>query len=176
MDLTGVEPVSKIHTLYNCLRCFIWINHSKGFSVPPVSRFWTSIATTNILLSFGCGIKPPFDIQNCCLFLIGGDYVTNRAQLYISKPCRNLFKPKKGGRLPPRPQGNNQVSSFNLTHLARVAQIVLEYLTALPPLCEVSLLGVPRYTALFSYWLLMLAYWLLVDTGGFEPHPFLIQF
>lgn len=65
---------------------------------------------------------------------------------------------------------NNQVSSFNLTHLARVAQIVSEYLTALPPLCEVSLLGVPRYTALFSYWLLMLAYWLLVDTGGFEPH------
>ena len=53
---------------------------------------------------------------------------------------------------------NNQVSSFNLTHLARVAQIVPEYLTALPPLCEVSLLGVPRYTALFSYWLLMLAY------------------
>lgn len=53
---------------------------------------------------------------------------------------------------------NNQVSSFNLTHLTRVAQIVLEYLTVLPLLYEVSLLSVPRYTALFSYWLLMLAY------------------
>ena len=96
MDLTGIEPVSKIHTLYNCLRCsYIKLITVKVFSVPPVSRFWTSIATTNISLFFGYGIKPPFDIQNCCLFLISGDYVTNRAQLYISKPCRCLFKPKK---------------------------------------------------------------------------------
>ena len=38
----------------------------------------------------------------------------------------------------------------------------------LPLLCEVSLLDVPRYTALFSYWLLMLAYWLLVEMMRFE--------
>ena len=32
----------------------------------------------------------------------------------------------------------------NHTHLFRVAQTILEYLTELPPLYEVSLLGVPK--------------------------------
>ena len=56
---------------------------------------------------FLVAVKPPFYIQSCCLFLVCGDYVTNRAQLYISKPCRTPFQA----------HNNNQVSSFNLTHL-----------------------------------------------------------
>lgn len=46
----------------------------------------------------------------------------------------------------------------NHTHLFRVAQTILEYLTELPPLYEVSLLSVPKYPALFSCCLLMLGY------------------
>ena len=107
MDLSGIEPLSKIHTLYNCLRCFKNNNQE-------CSKMTVVFEPHQLLLTPHCflvAVKPPFYIQSCCLFLICGDYVTNRAQLYISKPCRKPFQALKGGRLPPRPQGNNQVCS-----------------------------------------------------------------
>ena len=48
---------------------------------------------------FLVAVKPPFYIQSCCLFLICGDYVTNRAQLYISKPCRTPFQAREDAHL-----------------------------------------------------------------------------
>ena len=139
------------------------------FSNPPDSCFWTSPVTTDTSLFFGCGQAAIW--YSKLLFIFNWRWLRHQSSAIIYfKTLSKPFQALKGGRLPPRPQGNNQVSSFNLTHLVRVAQIVSEYLTALPPLCEVSLLGVPKYTALFSYWLLMLVYWLLVDTEGFEPY------
>lgn len=166
MDLSGIEPLSKIHTLYNCLRCFKIINIKE---IQKWQLFFTSTITTDILLFFGTVFRPPFYIQSCCLFLVCGDYVTNRAQLYISKPCRNHYKPL--------------ITIKWVVSTSRIwdgCQTPLFLLTLLPYVLTMVRGGgtpcVPSLPALFSSRLLhqnnfdsVLVYWLLVEDRGYAP-------
>lgn len=124
MDLTGVEPVSKIHTLYNCLRCFKNIIKE---SSKMISGFWTSPATTDTSLFFGCGQAAI--LYSKLLFIFNLRWLRHQSSAIIYfKTLSKPFQALKSGRLPPRPQGNNQVSSFNLTHLRWMSNPPYSYL------------------------------------------------